>query len=202
VNTRIKADKKKAELRSREYFRKHWSQLSPFLAKLGESESGIIPSPPPALTPGEEEGSRLTGPVWQGLPLIGQPKALKDVVLRPYQLEGLNWIVQMYAHGVSAILGDEMGLGKTLQSIAFLTWLKTEARLPGPCLVLVPLSILSNWLSEFKRFSPGLRVLRFHTSDALERASLRAKLQVRPADRLRPPPSAFAFSHSLGPLFV
>ena len=35
--------------------------------------------------------------------------------MRPYQLEGLNWMVKLQEHGVNGILADEMGLGKTLQ---------------------------------------------------------------------------------------
>ena len=40
---------------------------------------------------------------------------LRDVKLRPYQLDGLSWLAQRHAHGHGCILGDEMGLGKTLQ---------------------------------------------------------------------------------------
>ena len=38
-----------------------------------------------------------------------------EVKLRPYQLEGLSWLVQRHSDGHGCILGDEMGLGKTLQ---------------------------------------------------------------------------------------
>ena len=40
---------------------------------------------------------------------------LCDVKLRPYQLDGLSWLVQRHLDGHGCILGDEMGLGKTLQ---------------------------------------------------------------------------------------
>ena len=40
---------------------------------------------------------------------------LRDVKLRPYQLDGLSWLVERHAAGHGCILGDEMGLGKTLQ---------------------------------------------------------------------------------------
>lgn len=35
--------------------------------------------------------------------------------LKPYQLEGLRWLVTLYENGLSGILADEMGLGKTIQ---------------------------------------------------------------------------------------
>ena len=48
--------------------------------------------------------------------------------MRPYQVQGLNWLANLYQNGISGILADEMGLGKTLQSISLLCWLR-EARL-------------------------------------------------------------------------
>ena len=48
---------------------------------------------------------------------------------RPYQLEGLNWMLRLQEHGVNGILADEMGLGKTLQSISVLAL----ATLSIPC---------------------------------------------------------------------
>ena len=40
---------------------------------------------------------------------------LCNVKLRPYQLEGVDWLIERHAAGHGCILGDEMGLGKTLQ---------------------------------------------------------------------------------------
>ena len=40
---------------------------------------------------------------------------IRGVKLRPYQLDGLSWLVQRHSDGHGCILGDEMGLGKTLQ---------------------------------------------------------------------------------------
>ena len=34
--------------------------------------------------------------------------------MRDYQLEGLNWMYNLYQNGVPGILADEMGLGKTV----------------------------------------------------------------------------------------
>lgn len=30
---------------------------------------------------------------------------------RPYQLEGLNWMIRLTENGINGILADEMGLG-------------------------------------------------------------------------------------------
>lgn len=42
---------------------------------------------------------------------------LRDVKLRPYQLDGVRWLAERHSSGHGCILGDEMGLGKTLQVI-------------------------------------------------------------------------------------
>lgn len=44
------------------------------------------------------------------------------------------------------------GLGKTLQSITFLAHLKWVMDVPGPHLVVVPLSVMSSWMSELARW--------------------------------------------------
>ena len=96
--------------------------------------------------------------------------------LRDYQIDGVNFMLQMYHRGMSCILADEMGLGKTLQTITFLGTLKLELMCKGPHLVVVPMSVLSNWMSEFKRFCPALNVIRYHSSDLSEKNRLRAEV--------------------------
>jgi SNF2 family DNA or RNA helicase len=83
--------------------------------------------------------------------------------LREYQLVGASFMAQMAADGVGCILADEMGLGKTMQSIALIARLKLELKQPGACLVVVPLSVMSSWMNEFKRWCPTLKVARAHS---------------------------------------
>ena len=71
-------------------------------------------------------------------------------------------MMHMFQHGMPMILGDQMGLGKTIQSIGFMASLQTYLNKKGPHLVVVPLSVLSNWLSEIERFCPSFRAVRFH----------------------------------------
>lgn len=66
--------------------------------------------------------------------------------------------------------------GKTLQTISFLGWLRFEQKCPGPYLVVVPLSVLSNWDNEFKRFLPDMRVLKLHSSDSKEKDRMRKEM--------------------------
>ena len=90
--------------------------------------------------------------------------------MKPYQLLGLSFLVYLHKNGLSGILGDEMGLGKTLQTLSLFQYLK-DNRTPSsrsgeirPCLVVCPLSVLSSWMAESRRWTPGLNVLRFHGS--------------------------------------
>ena len=85
--------------------------------------------------------------------------------MKPYQLEGLSFLLYMHNNGMSAILGDEMGLGKTLQALSLFQHLQNNTPIQGehrPCLVVCPLSVLSSWMNEAKRWVPELKVVRFH----------------------------------------
>ncbi|GBL50522.1 hypothetical protein CJI97_002474 [Candidozyma auris] len=78
--------------------------------------------------------------------------------LRPYQIQGLNWLVSLYENNLSGILADEMGLGKTLQTISFLGYLRYMRGINGPHLVVAPKSTLDNWGREFARWTPKVNV--------------------------------------------
>ncbi|EPQ59957.1 SNF2 family DNA-dependent ATPase [Gloeophyllum trabeum ATCC 11539] len=79
--------------------------------------------------------------------------------MRPYQLQGLNWMVSLHHNGLNGILADEMGLGKTLQTISFLAYLKHHKNTPGPHLIVVPKSTLQNWAREFEKWTPDVRTV-------------------------------------------
>ncbi|KAI9368473.1 hypothetical protein BJX61DRAFT_537242 [Aspergillus egyptiacus] len=49
--------------------------------------------------------------------LTEEPARLR-ATLKPYQLEGLSWLLSLRNNGVGGILGDDMGLGKTLQTLS------------------------------------------------------------------------------------
>ncbi|KAH8740693.1 SNF2L-like with a SWI/SNF2 ATpase and a Myb domain [Cryptosporidium ryanae] len=82
--------------------------------------------------------------------------------MKHYQLEGLNWLFQLYKHNINGILADEMGLGKTLQTISILGFLKSTFLVEGPHIILTPRSTLDNWYFELKRWCPSLRVVKLH----------------------------------------
>ncbi|CCD25970.2 putative ATPase NDAI_0G01950 [Naumovozyma dairenensis CBS 421] len=90
-----------------------------------------------------------------------QPHLLKNCILKPYQLEGLNWLITLYENGLNGILADDMGLGKTIQSIALLAFIY-EMDTEGPFLIAAPLSTIDNWMNEFQKFAPDLPVLKYY----------------------------------------
>lgn len=89
------------------------------------------------------------------------PQSL-NACLRPYQIRGFNWICSLLHSGFGCILADDMGLGKTVQSIAALLRLKEQGLLKNGCLVAAPAALLINWERELSRFSPTLKVNRYH----------------------------------------
>ena len=77
-----------------------------------------------------------------------------QATLRPYQVEGYQWMSRLSMWGAGACLADDMGLGKTVQTIAFLLARAKE----GPSLVVAPASVVPNWRNEILRFAPSLKV--------------------------------------------
>ncbi len=79
-----------------------------------------------------------------------QPRILSGGALKDYQIVGLQWMVSLYNNNLNGILADEMGLGKTIQTISLFCYLMEKKQCPGPFLVVVPLTTLSNWRNEFR----------------------------------------------------
>ena len=72
-----------------------------------------------ALTAGGTNGLARLMPGGSGAYPHPQPDSLQ-ATLRPYQLEGLNWLWALDRQGLGGILADDMGLGKTMQVLALL----------------------------------------------------------------------------------
>lgn len=116
------------------------------------------------------------------MPMLPQPRGFHGS-LRPYQLRGMAWLAFMERFGIGVCLADDMGLGKTIQILALLAAEReglvddpttaqerqagTEALSLPPTLIVVPMSVLGNWVHEAKRFAPDLRVLAHHGPDRL-----------------------------------
>ncbi len=83
---------------------------------------------------------------------------IKNGEMRDYQVRGLNWMISLYQSNINGILADEMGLGKTIQTISLIGYMAHFRNLPRPHLIIVPKSTLQNWVNEFNRFCPSLKI--------------------------------------------
>jgi superfamily II DNA or RNA helicase len=95
------------------------------------------------------------------LPVIDSPLGLKTE-LRDYQKTGINWMQCLRENQCGGILADDMGLGKTVQTLAHFQYEKEQGRLKKASLIVVPTTLVGNWLEEATRLTPELKVLIFH----------------------------------------
>jgi SNF2 family DNA or RNA helicase len=80
--------------------------------------------------------------------------------LRPYQKSGYDWLHFLNQYRFGGCLADDMGLGKTVQTLAFLQSQK-EQGITEPSMLIMPTSLLYNWMLEAKKFTPDLKVLTY-----------------------------------------
>lgn len=100
-----------------------------------------------------------------------QPTILVGGTLKEYQIKGLQWMVSLYNNRLNGILADEMGLGKTIQTLSLITFLIEHKRQPGPYLVIVPLSTLTNWVNEFNKWAPSVSVITYKGTPNVRKAA-------------------------------
>jgi non-specific serine/threonine protein kinase len=112
------------------------------------------------------------------------PSPLLKATLRPYQTQGVKWLINHRVHQLGACLADDMGLGKTLQTIAALLHAKEEKKISHiksnmavqldlfgemeskltsslNTLIILPASLVFNWYAEIKKYAPSLHVLNY-----------------------------------------
>ena len=115
-----------------------------------------------ALVSGGSRGLARLLPGAEGPYPYPQPETLQ-ATLRPYQLDGLNWLWALDEQSLGGILADDMGLGKTMQVLALLcreregvrrerlvdSPLTDRREIPpmpvGPTLLVCPMSVVGAW---------------------------------------------------------
>ncbi|KAI9673427.1 MAG: hypothetical protein M1817_002889 [Caeruleum heppii] len=129
--------------------------------RTSEEQEWFLPHPTRADTE-IQDGIRIPGDIYPSL--------------FDYQKTGVQWLCELYTQGAGGIIGDEMGLGKTIQVIAFLAGLHHSKQLNKPIIVVTPATVMKQWVNEFHRWWPPLRVSILHTSGS-------GMLNVRGEDR-------------------
>lgn len=122
------------------------------------------------------------------LPAFNSPASFK-AKLRAYQAEGCSWIEFLYKHRFGACLADDMGLGKTVQAIGFIAACFdrefSSSRGTAPVLIVLPPSLVFNWLDEWARFAPSIKVVDCLTRSDWEKSLAEADVVLTTYDRVR-----------------
>jgi chromodomain-helicase-DNA-binding protein 1 len=103
------------------------------------------------------------------VPLAEQPDYIKYGKLRPFQLQGVNFLAHNWCKSRNVILADEMGLGKTVQTVAFMNWLRHARRQDGPFICVVPLSTMPAWADTFNNWTPDINYIIYTGNESARR---------------------------------
>ncbi|WP_166920488.1 DEAD/DEAH box helicase [Flavobacterium poyangense] len=109
---------------------------------------------------------------------------LVKATLRPYQIEGVKWLLGHFNSNLGACLADDMGLGKTLQTLSVLVAVQeqlgfttkttnfdlfqnetTIEREPLKTLIVLPSSLIFNWYNEAGKFTPHFSRIQYVGND-------------------------------------
>ncbi|CAM3617373.1 DEAD/DEAH box helicase [Flavobacterium chungbukense] len=109
---------------------------------------------------------------------------LLKATLRPYQIDGVKWLLGHFNSNLGACLADDMGLGKTLQTLAVLVSVQeqlgfttkttnfdlfanetTIEREPLKALIVLPSSLVFNWFNEAGKFTPHFSKMQYVGND-------------------------------------
>ena len=115
---------------------------------------------------------------------------LLKATLRPYQIDGVKWLLGHHNSNLGACLADDMGLGKTLQTLAVLVAVQeqlgfttkttnfdlfanetTIEREPLKALIVLPSSLVFNWYNESGKFTPHFSKMQYVGNDRKQLAS-------------------------------
>lgn len=161
-----------------------WMTLYGPMAKLAKVENGsiVLPKSNFAVLEGISE---LKDSVGLQRTIEYQPSTLIKATLRPYQIEGVKWLLEHYNNGLGACLADDMGLGKTLQTLTTLVAVQEQLdfekaeniqldlfgnEIVTPkeylkALIVLPSSLVFNWYNEARKFTPHFRRVQYIGND-------------------------------------
>ncbi|KAF5132613.1 hypothetical protein DV495_001079 [Geotrichum candidum] len=132
-------------------------------------------------------------PIHGEMKIDGRFKIPGDIFtsLFDYQKTGVQWLWELYSQKVGGIIGDEMGLGKTIQIVAFIAGLHYSGLLKKPVIIVCPATVMRQWVNEFHRWWPPLRVVILHAigsgMDSAKEARLESSLENSEGDSVKLP---------------
>lgn len=161
-----------------------WMTLYAQMVKLAKIQNGnlVLPKSNFAVLEGIPELKDSTN--FQAV-IEYQSSPLVKATLRPYQIEGVKWLLEHYNNGLGACLADDMGLGKTLQTLTTLVAVQEQLDLEKAenvqldlfgneipvqkeylkTLIVLPSSLVFNWYSEARKFTPHFRRVQYIGND-------------------------------------
>lgn len=96
-----------------------------------------------------------------------------------YQKTCVQWLWELYSQKTGGIIGDEMGLGKTIEVISFLAGLHYSGLLDKPVLLVVPATVMNQWVNEFHRWWPPLRCVILHSiGSGMSKSSIKSEMEL------------------------
>lgn len=129
---------------------------------------------------GEEISTEVSNGTWLNsvLEKLKNPDLITDIkpekdfkaTLREYQQKGLNWLSFHHSLKLGACLADDMGLGKTVQVLAHLGRICKIQNCAN--LLVLPASLVDNWVNEIEVFSPSLKYYIAHPSLRIKGSTL------------------------------
>ena len=81
-------------------------------------------------------------------------------IFKQHQVYAIERIVNSFNSGMNILLADDMGLGKTATAIGVVGCINRTK----PSLIVVPKSVVGNWINEFKKFAPNVDCREYNGS--------------------------------------
>ncbi|AOW09242.1 DEAD/DEAH box helicase [Flavobacterium gilvum] len=161
-----------------------WMTLYGPMAKLAKIQNGNLTLPKSNFAV-LEDIPQLKSSINSQETIEYQPSPLVKATLRPYQIDGIKWLLEHYNNGLGACLADDMGLGKTLQTLSTLVAVQEQLdfekaenvqldlfgnEIPVPkeylkALIVLPSSLVFNWYNEARKFTPHFRRVQYIGND-------------------------------------
>ena len=84
-----------------------------------------------------------------------------EIVLKPYQRQGIHWLTWLSEFNLNGILADDMGLGKTIQTAIAIRLAYEKSNDSRQTLVICPKSLIRHWHRELEKVYPQIPISEY-----------------------------------------